>query len=118
MICYDLRFPVWSRNVQNEYDVLLYVANWPAKRSLAWKTLLAARAIENVAYVVGVNRIGEDDNGHDYAGDSMVVNFKGDLLFNAADQEITQTVTLNQQELADFRQSFPTYLDADVFRLE
>jgi omega-amidase len=118
LICYDLRFPVWSRNVQNEYDVLLYVANWPAKRSTAWKTLLAARAIENVAYVVGVNRTGEDDNGLEYAGDSMVVNFKGDVLFDATNLEITHTITLHQQEIADFRQSFPTYLDADIFRLE
>ncbi|QNF31676.1 amidohydrolase [Adhaeribacter swui] len=118
LICYDLRFPVWSRNVQNQYDVLLYVANWPAKRNIAWKTLLAARAIENVAYVVGVNRIGEDDNGHQYSGDSMVINYKGDILFNAADEAITQTITLSQQELMDFRQSFPTHLDADAFRLE
>ncbi len=117
LICYDLRFPVWSRNVQNEYDLLLYVANWPAKRDTAWKTLLPARAIENVAYVAGVNRVGDDDNGHLYNGDSMVVNFKGDILFSAGNEERTQTITLNRQELEDFRQSFPAYLDADAFTI-
>jgi omega-amidase len=107
----------WSRNVQNEYDLLLYVANWPARRNIAWKTLLPARAIENVAYTVGVNRIGEDGNGHEYSGDSMVVNFKGDILFNAADEEITQTITLPQQDLISVRESFPAYLDADLFKI-
>ncbi|QMU30594.1 amidohydrolase [Adhaeribacter radiodurans] len=117
LICYDLRFPVWSRNVQNEYDLLLYVANWPAKRDIAWKTLLPARAIENVAYVAGVNRIGDDGNGHLYNGDSMVVNFKGAILFSAGSKESTQTITLNRQELEDFRKSFPAYLDADDFTI-
>ena len=117
MICYDLRFPVWSRNINNEYDLLLYVANWPEKRSTAWKSLLQARAIENIAYVAGVNRIGEDDNGHSYSGDSSIISYKGNILFTAADQECTQTLTLNYDELQKFRQSFPTYLDADLFTL-
>jgi len=117
LVCYDLRFPVWSRNVQNEYDLLLYVANWPAKRDTAWKTLLPARAIENVAYAAGVNRVGDDGNGHLYNGDSMVVNFKGEILFSAENDECTKTITLSYQELEDFRKSFPAYLDADAFTI-
>lgn len=79
LVCYDLRFPVWSRN-RNDYDLALYVANWPAPRSLHWQVLLTARAIENQAYVAGCNRVGTDGNGHHYRGDSRVINPQGRLL--------------------------------------
>lgn len=117
LICYDLRFPVWSRNVQKEYDLLLYVANWPEKRKTAWKSLLQARAIENVAYVAGLNRVGEDGNGHTYSGDTMAIDYKGDILFTETHQECTKTITISHQELEDFRLSFPAHLDADSFSL-
>lgn len=115
LICYDLRFPVWSRNVNNQYDLLLYIANWPSARSTAWKTLLRARAIENISYVAGLNRVGEDGNGHMYSGDSAIINAKGEDLSNLHDQELISTVTLNYEELKDFRQKFPANLDSDRF---
>jgi predicted amidohydrolase len=118
LICYDLRFPVWSRNVNNAYDMLIYVANWPSVRSLAWKTLLQARAIENISYVIGVNRIGEDANGLEYSGDSLVVNFKGDFLHNSENRDEIYTHTFKKEELETFRRKFPTYLDADFFRID
>lgn len=82
-VCYDLRFPVWSRNVNNEYDLLIYVANWPEARKKAWKALLHARAIENMAYVCGVNRVGVDGKGFLFRGDSMIYNAKGKKLADA-----------------------------------
>ncbi|CCH56450.1 Nitrilase/cyanide hydratase and apolipoprotein N-acyltransferase [Fibrisoma limi BUZ 3] len=126
LICYDLRFPVWSRNrgdavaldansPQVEYDVLLYVANWPSARRNAWNTLLQARAIENLSYVIGVNRVGEDGNGLPYAGESAVIDFKGDILFRHADSETVHQQTLSLDELRAFRNKFPAYLDADAF---
>ena len=122
LICYDLRFPVWSRNQLTEstdfaYDLLLYVANWPAARRTAWNTLLQARAIENLSYVVGVNRVGEDGNGHLYTGDSAVIDFKGDVLFRQADAEVVHHQTLSLDELRAFRAKFPANLDADPFTL-
>ncbi|WP_187264527.1 amidohydrolase [Pontibacter beigongshangensis] len=117
LICYDLRFPVWSRNVRNSYDLLLYVANWPEARKLAWSTLLQARAIENLAYTIGVNRVGTDGNGIPYSGDSAIIHPKGVKLLETSQQEGIFTVTLNQQELTDFREKFPAHLDADEFRL-
>jgi omega-amidase len=115
LICYDLRFPVWSRNVDNQYDLLLYVANWPAPRSTAWKTLLRARAIENLSFVAGVNRIGEDGNAHLYSGDSAIINPKGEDIFNGYDKEIISTTTLSLQELKEYRAKFPANLDSDKF---
>lgn len=110
-ICYDLRFPVWSRNEMlngsPKYDLLIYVANWPSVRAEVWKTLLKARAIENVAYVIGVNRIGEDGNGHAYSGDSAIVNYRGEL-----------TTELSLEELNAFREKFPALNDADSFQLK
>jgi predicted amidohydrolase len=117
LICYDLRFPVWSRNINLEYDLLIYVANWPQVRSTAWKTLLQARAIENISYVAGVNRVGKDGNDIYYSGDSAVVNFKGDKMIEISDQEELFTTTLNRKELIDFRKKFPANLDADNFQL-
>jgi predicted amidohydrolase len=116
-ICYDLRFPVWSRNVSMAYDAAIYVANWPVPRANAWRTLLQARAIENLAYVVGVNRVGTDANELAYSGDSLLVDFKGDLLLDlkSADQILTSELSLDS--LAEFRAKFPAHLDADSFSL-
>jgi predicted amidohydrolase len=125
-ICYDLRFPVWSRNVQlnqsNQieplYDCSIYVANWPSIRSDAWQTLLKARAIENLCYVVGVNRVGVDGNGVEYDGKSSVFDFKGNQLDNHINSsESISIVTLDMNELLEFRKNFPAYLDADNFVL-
>ncbi|MCJ8165489.1 amidohydrolase [Pontibacter sp. E15-1] len=117
LVCYDLRFPVWSRNIGSGYDLLLYVANWPQVRSLAWRTLLQARAIENVTYVVGVNRVGTDGNSHPYAGDSAIIHPKGHHLLETSHTEGIHTLTLRKQELVDFREAFPAHLDADGFKL-
>jgi predicted amidohydrolase len=121
LICYDLRFPIWSRNklINNtlEYDVLIYVANWPQARSLAWNTLLKARAIENLSYCIGVNRVGTDAKGIVYQGDSAVYSPKGETLFHQSLTEITGIVNLSAEELLAFRQQFPAYLDADRFEI-
>jgi predicted amidohydrolase len=118
LICYDLRFPVWSRNINNHYDLLLYVANWPAARSLAWKTLLRARAIENLSYVAGLNRIGNDGKEIPYSGDSAVINFKGEDVLDLGDQEDIKTVNLDPHLLHEFREKFPAHLDADRFSID
>jgi omega-amidase len=117
LVCYDLRFPVWSRNQEQAYDLLLYVANWPEKRCLAWKTLLQARAIENQVFVAGVNRTGEDGKGICYAGDSVVHAPDGQVLWHQSGKEVMATLRLERQVLLDFRASFPAHLDADLFRL-
>ena len=116
-VCYDLRFPVFSRN-ENDYDLALYVANWPEVRRAPWRTLLQARAIENLAYVIGVNRIGEDDNGVIYSGDSIVVDYRGDVIFDHKDTASVHTQVLNLQALNDFREKFPAWMDADAFSLQ
>lgn len=115
-ICYDLRFPVWSRNVGLEYDLAIYVANWPAVRSHAWQTLLRARAIENLAYVVGVNRVGVDGNQIKYQGDSAIVSYLGQDLLNMSSENTIQTCTISQSDLSEFRAKFPANLDADSFQ--
>jgi predicted amidohydrolase len=116
LVCYDLRFPVWARNVPgSEYDVLLYVANWPQRRSLAWKTLLQARAIENQAYCIGVNRIGEDAKGITYSGDSSAFDPLGEQLWQASAKEAVQTIELSRQKLEETRGHFPFLRDADKF---
>ncbi|WP_373330957.1 amidohydrolase [Salmonirosea aquatica] len=118
LVCYDLRFPVWSRqNSQNLYDLLLYVANWPAARSYAWNTLLRARAIENLCYVVGVNRIGTDGNGIDHRGGSIVVDFLGEVSTDLGEAESEKVVHLAKEPLEKYRQRFPAHLDADDFSL-
>jgi omega-amidase len=117
LICYDLRFPVWSRNINLEYDLLVYVANWPQARNSAWKTLLQARAIENLSYCVGVNRVGTDGKGIYYSGDSAVIDFKGTHLFQKADEEAIFSLTLEKNELLEYRQKFPAHLDADTFEI-
>jgi predicted amidohydrolase len=118
LVCYDLRFPVWSRNRNNAYDLLLYVANWPASRSHAWKTLLPARAIENLCYAVGVNRVGEDGKGIGYTGDSGIWDFKGYNLLDLKDEERVSTFEISASALISYREKFPAYLDADDFDLQ
>ncbi|MEE4186424.1 MAG: amidohydrolase [Gammaproteobacteria bacterium] len=116
MICYDLRFPVWSRN-RDDYDLLLYVANWPQPRHSAWTTLLPARAVENLCYVAGVNRAGVDGNGIASAGESMVVDYLGRQVAAAGDQPATVTATLSLDDLERYRRKFPAHRDADAFTL-
>lgn len=116
-ICYDLRFPVFARN-QGDYDVLIYVANWPAARRHVWRTLLAARAIENQAYVLGCNRVGLDGNALTYSGDSIVLNYLGEPLAEAAEgQEAVLLARLELSALQQGRHKFPVALDADAFCL-
>ncbi|MGJ7031047.1 amidohydrolase [Niabella hirudinis] len=122
-VCYDLRFPVWGRQNTNpeasetapEYDLLINVANWPQRRSLAWKTLLQARAIENQCYVAGVNRVGDDGNGIYHGGDSMVIDPLGETLYHKADEEDVFTITLHKTKLEEVRSRFPFWRDADRF---
>ena len=120
MICYDLRFPVWSRNIdknnQTVYDCLIYVANWPEPRTDAWVSLLKARAIENQAYVIGVNRVGKDENNVSYSGGSSVFDPKGNRLDQfVLHKEQIEVIYLDINELEEFRKKFPAYLDADKF---
>ena len=141
LICYDLRFPVWSRNFTQEeggkkssylqsntydliphnsylnYDLLIYVANWPSVRSQVWDTLLQARAIENQSYCIGVNRVGKDGMNLGYAGNSAVIDFKGNQLFYQKQDEVVNNQMLSKKELEDFRAKFPAYLDADDFEI-
>ena len=128
LICYDLRFPVWSRQTASithggvdgnlEYDLLLYVANWPQRRSHAWKTLLQARAIENQCFVAGVNRIGNDGNGIYHSGDTGIIGPLGEVLYDAAEREEVFSLTLQKETLTGVRQHFPFWRDADQFTIE
>lgn len=120
LVCYDLRFPVWSRNgsADRNYDVLIYVANWPERRRYAWQTLLRARAIENLCYCVGVNRVGVDGSNVVYTGDSVALDFLGKPLSEASEESFVQTITLSYASLTDFRRKFPAHLDADMFELK
>jgi predicted amidohydrolase len=132
MVCYDLRFPVWARQQTSlqhpdseaetpapelEYDVLIYVANWPERRNTAWKTLLQARAIENQCYVIGVNRVGNDGNDIPHSGDSMVVSPLGEVLYHKAHEEDIFTITLQKEELDEVRRKFQFWRDADSFQI-
>ncbi len=127
-ICYDLRFPVWARQqivqtketeegVNKEYDVLLYVANWPEKRNHAWKTLLTARAIENQCFTIGVNRVGLDGNNIAHCGDSMVVGPLGEILYHCAYEEDVFHIQLQKEEINHSRAQFPFWKDADDFSI-
>ncbi|HMO62367.1 MAG TPA: amidohydrolase [Ferruginibacter sp.] len=123
-VCYDLRFPVWARQspaastaTAPEYDVLIYVANWPEKRNHAWKTLLCARAIENQCYVIGLNRVGYDGNNIYHSGNSLVISPLGEVLYHMADEEDIFTITLEKEILNEVRTKFPFWKDADGFNL-
>ncbi|CNI19478.1 amidohydrolase [Yersinia intermedia] len=116
-VCYDLRFPVWSRNLQ-DYDLALYVANWPAPRAKHWQSLLTARAIENQAYVAGCNRVGDDDNGHHYQGDSVILDAQGEVLAQAEPGLAAQLdAELSLDALQHYRAAFPAWRDVDDFLL-
>ncbi len=124
LVCYDLRFPVYARNRydverpgQLDFDLQLFVANWPAARAYAWKTLLRARAIENLCYVAAVNRVGSDGNGLAYSGDSAVIDMLGQPLVEMPAEEGVATTTISAQALAEHRERFPAMLDADRFDL-
>ncbi|MBS1934511.1 MAG: nitrilase family protein, partial [Bacteroidetes bacterium] len=121
-VCYDLRFPVWSRQQQTEtgleYDAIIYVANWPERRSNAWRTLLQARAIENQCFVIGVNRVGNDGNEIYHSGDSMVVDPSGEILYHKKHDEDIFTTTLHKEKLDVVRSKFPFWKDADHFFIE
>lgn len=118
-VCYDLRFPVWSRQPsgvnESPYDLAIYVANWPGKRSTAWKTLLQARAIENQCYVAGVNRTGEDGNKIVYSGDSMIIDPLGDIIYEKNKEEDIYTYTLQKEKIEETRKHFPFLKEADSF---
>ena len=124
-VCYDLRFPVFCRNRYDverpgamDFDLQLFVANWPSARAHAWKTLLRARAIENLCYVVGVNRVGSDGNGLHYSGDSAAIDFLGHPLSEATDEEVVSTMLLQAAPLVEHRAKFPALLDGDAFTLD
>jgi len=117
LICYDLRFPVWARNTE-DYDLLIYVANWPEKRIKAWDALLKARAIENMSYCVGVNRVGEDGNGHSYVGHSAIYNVLGDCISGEEiENEFSINVSLNKKHIQETRKKLQFLNDRDAFNL-
>ena len=123
LVCYDLRFPVWIRQAStassgNEYDLIVFVANWPEKRNHAWKALLQARAIENQCYVIGVNRSGSDGNGISYAGESQVIDPLGNVLHSMAPPENCYSHLLDEKTLKEIRAGFPFWKDADHFNIE
>lgn len=122
-ICYDLRFPVWSRNLPDKqgngmYDLAFYIASWPASRISAWDILLKARAVENLSYMIGVNRTGQDGKGIQYNGHSGVYDFKGQTMVFSEDKEGILYAQLNHQQLLDFREQFPAWKDADRFQID
>lgn len=114
MVCYDLRFPVWSR-CRDDYDALIYVANWPARRRHHWRQLLIARAIENQCFVIGVNRVGLDRQALSYSGDSLVIDPQGQILIDPMDQPGTHHCSIELEQVIRYRQAFPAALDADGF---
>ena len=120
-VCYDLRFPVWARQQSKdhepEFDILIYVANWPERRVHAWKTLLTARAIENQCYVIGVNRTGEDGNGVYHSGSSMVIDAMGEVLYEKEHEEDIHTITLSKEKLEEIRHKLPFLKDGDAFSI-
>ena len=116
LICYDLRFPVWSRNyTSSPYDLLLYVANWPQRRVKAWESLLVARAIENQCFVIGVNRVGDDGNNIPHTGSTSVIDFSGEILYNLKSTEGVETTLLSKENLETFRKNLPFLADQDNF---
>ena len=116
LICYDLRFPVWSRNSE-EYDLLIYVANWPSKRKFAWRSLLVARAIENQCYVIGVNRVGLDNSGNSHSGETSIINALGESLYVKSHSEDLYTNGISKLELEKIRKQLPFLNDKDNFKI-
>jgi predicted amidohydrolase len=117
LICYDLRFPAFSRNSE-DYDLLIYVASWPAIRTNAWDALLRARAIENMSYAIGVNRIGNDANGYEYIGHSQAVDFLGNYVLEPEKSEGCFTVELNKEKMLETRQKLGFLNDRDSFEIK
>jgi predicted amidohydrolase len=117
VICYDLRFPVWLRNTDQEYDMLLIVANWPERRSLHWRSLIPARAIENQAFVVAVNRVGHDGNEVYHSGDSMCIDPNGKVIYYKPNDEDLYTFSINKDDVTEARAAFPFLKDGDSFKL-
>lgn len=117
VICYDLRFPVWLRNVNETYDLLLIVANWPERRALHWRTLIPARAVENQAYVIGVNRVGHDGNEVYHSGDSTCIDPNGNVVYYKRDEEDLYTFSIIGDEVTKARRAFPFLKDAENFKL-
>ena len=117
VICYDLRFPVWLRNTNEEYDMLLIVANWPERRSLHWRSLIPARAIENQAFVVAVNRVGHDGNEVYHSGDSMCIDPNGKVIYYKPNDEDLYTFSIKKDDVIVARESFPFLKDGDSFKL-
>ncbi len=124
LVCYDLRFPIWSRNQfdkesgQLSYDLLIYVANWPKPRTDVWNSLLKARSLENQCFSIGLNRTGSDGEGIEYDGHSIVFDFKGQALNSVSDRQHIETTELNFDELQEFRKKFPAYMDWDQFEIK
>jgi len=118
LICYDLRFPVWSRATQQDYDLLIYVANWPERRSSHWRLLLQARAVENQVYAVGVNRVGKDGLDINYKGDSAIIDPLGKTIKQDADREFVHTEKLSWEKLQKYRSKFPVWMDSDTFKVD
>lgn len=116
-VCYDLRFPVWLRNTNNKYDLLLIVANWPKARIYVWEHLLIARALENECYVCGVNRIGQSPSGIEYSGRSMIIDMRGQIITERTQDSPIISAKLNAEKLASFREKFPVWKDIDNFKL-
>jgi omega-amidase len=112
-ICYDLRFPAWTRNMKNQYDTAIFIANWPERRAEHWKVLLQARAVENQCYVIGVNRVGTDGNGLTYSGDSSIIDPWGDVIFQKNCRPCIYTAQLSYDLLKRCREDFPVWMDAD-----
>jgi len=117
-ICYDLRFPAFSRNKENSYDLLVFVANWPAARRTQWRALLQARAIENQCVVVGVNRVGSDGNGTEYSGDSLLISPEGEVLIDARNQDDIFTQEIDLASVRAYRERFPAWRDQDQFSID
>ncbi len=116
LVCYDLRFPVWSRNTA-DYDLLIYVANWPETRALHWKALLKARAIENQSFTIGVNRVGTDEKGFIYSGDTSLIDYYGTVLYRTTKSEDVFTTSLSKEELSTYRSKLDFLPDRDSFRI-
>jgi omega-amidase len=118
VICYDLRFPVWLRNVGGEYDVLIIVANWPERRALHWRTLIPARAVENQSYVIGVNRVGHDGFEVYHSGDSTCISPMGEVIYYKRDEEDLYTFTISGSEPTKTRRALPFLQDEDKFHID